>query len=56
MRSFDVSSLFTNVPVCFTINLILDSVFSQEQRVHWPKQKKSEEAAGMGCENNYVPV
>jgi len=27
MTSFDVTSLFTNVPVDFTINLILDSVF-----------------------------
>ena len=27
MTSFDVTSLFTNVPVDFTINLILDSIF-----------------------------
>ena len=27
MTSFDITSLFTNVPVDFTINLILDSVF-----------------------------
>jgi len=29
MPSFDVTSLFTNVPVDFTINLILDSVFRE---------------------------
>jgi len=32
MTSFDVTSLFTNVPVDFTINLILDP-YPQERRV-----------------------
>ena len=33
MTSFDVTSLFTNVPVDFTINLILDSIFRSKVSV-----------------------
>jgi len=34
MTSFDVTSLFTNVPVDFTINLILDSVFRRSDELN----------------------
>jgi len=31
MCSFDVKSLFTNIPVHFTVNLILDKVFADKE-------------------------
>ena len=44
MCSFDVKSLFTNIPVDFTVNLILDKVFADiENKFHglnWTKLER----------------
>jgi len=54
MTSFDVASLcFHQSAGWFYHQSNSRLCFPQEQQVQWPKQKTPEEAAGMGCENNY---
>jgi len=55
MCSFDVKSLFTNIPVDFTVNLILDKVFAvKESKFHGLNRTEPRKMLNWTCKNTVL--
>jgi len=55
MRSFDVKTLFTNIPVDFTVHLILDTVFAnKEYKFHGLNRTELPKMLIWSCKNTVL--